>query len=114
MLVNTSSLIAIQSYSQHQTLDRSGTTTDRGSAAPGTLSRTAQRGLREPFVLVDLSDDAAAKLAAKAKQPNATNSAQESESAAADPPQNKFLREAPKANAQPALSRPGTHLDISV
>ncbi len=114
MLVNTSSLIAIQSYGQHQTPDRSGTVTDRGSAAPGTLSRTAQRGLREPFVLVDLSDDAAAKLALKAKQHSAPNGGPQTESTAADTPQNKFLREAPKANAQPALSRPGTHLDISV
>ena len=113
MLVNTSSLIAIQSYNTHQSVDRTGGGAER-TAAPGVLSKTAQRGLREPFVLVDLSEAATAKLAKNSVPSEAKRDAAAREENPAETSPNKFLREAPKANAQPAISRPGTHLDISV
>ena len=113
MLVSSSSLIAIQSYSNQQSLDRTGIA-DRAPTKQGGLSKTAERGLREPFVLVDLSDDAAAKLTQKTKTPTTTSESAEGDSSNTDPTPNKFLREAPKANAQPVISRPGTNLDISV
>ncbi len=112
MLVNTSSLLAIQSYNNQPSVDRAGA--ERAGVNPGALSKTAQRGLREPFVLVDLSDDAAAKLAKNNAPREAKQETSSREETAADTPSNKFLREAPKANAQPVFSRPGTHLDISV
>ena len=115
MLVNTSSLIAIQSYNNQQGAERAGSP-DRSPVKPGVVSKTAERGLREPFVLVDLSDDAVAKLAQKTPSP-ATRKSPETAPSEAAPEQNapnKFLREAPNTNAQPVFSRPGTNLDISV
>ena len=109
MLVNSSSLIAIQSYTNQQSLERSGT-----AVKPGAITKTAERGLREPFVLVDLSEDAAAKLAQKAKPQSSDTQTPKKDTTGEEPAPNKFLREAPKANAQPVMSRPGTNLDISV
>ncbi len=114
MLVNSSSLIAIQSYTNQQSLERSGSTTDRAAVKPGVISKTAERGLREPFVLVDLSEDAAATLAQKTKPQPAKAETSENKNTGDEPASNKFLREAPKANAQPVISRPGTNLDISI
>lgn len=115
MLVKNSSLIAVQSYASQQALERIGSGAERISSKPGNLSKTAERGLREPFVLVDLTDEATQKLSDEKKastpkpEPNAKPVIAE-----ADLAENKFLREAPKANAQPVITRPGTNLDISV
>ena len=110
MLVSSSSLIAIQSYTNQQTVDRAGSAT----AKPGVISKTAERSAREPFVLVDLSDDAAAKLSQTAKPTSAKPETRDNSPSEDEPAPSKFLREAPKANAQPVISRPGTNLDISV
>ena len=114
MLVNTPSLIAIQSYNSQQATERAGAA-ERTPVKPGVLSKTAERGLREPFVLVDLSDDAVAKLALKDPAgPKQEPAASKPEAKPDTTSSNKFLREAPNTNAQPVFSRPGTNLDISV
>ncbi len=117
MLVNASSLIAIQSYSTQQTLDRAGSAAERTSVKPGVLDKTVERGQREPFVLLELSDEAA-KIArqeppAPLRSPSLLKDALP-QAVAEEPAPNKFLREAPKADAQPVFTRPGTNLDISI